>query len=117
VSSGIHIAPIDIQLWRSPVMSISAPNIDVQLRTLPWQEEHVQQQVNYDRRASVDQRHFQFGRKASLVLEDIKVNEEYQRVKVRLPNLFNSSFGIVRDIAVNPEYENLRQDSEAWLAQ
>ena len=98
-------------------MSILDSAIDVQFRTLPWEDKDVQHQVSHDRKASVDQHQFHFGRKASLVVDEVKIDEEHQRVQVRLPNLFNPSFGIVRNAAVNRNYGEVRQESEAWLAQ
>lgn len=95
-------------------MSIVDSAIEVQFRTLPWDDKDVQHQVS---KASVDQHQFHFGRKASLVVEEVKVDEEHQRVQVRLPNLFNPLFGVVRNAAVNPKYDEVRQESEAWLAQ
>jgi len=91
--------------------------IDVLFHTLPWQDKNGQQQVKFDRKASVDQHEVKFARKASLVIEEIEVDEEQPRVQVRLPNLFCTSFGIVRDAAVNPNYQKVRQESEAWLSQ
>ena len=117
--------------------------IGTQFCTLPWQEKDVQHQVGYHRKASSDQHRFKFDRKASvvvieeievddevdeeqqsvleatsiIVVEDIKVEVEPQRVLVRLPDLFCTSFGIVRDAAVNPSYEEVRKESEAWVAE
>jgi len=42
---------------------------------------------------------------------------EPKRTIVRLPDLFCPSFGIIRNPAINPHYEEVRAESEAWLAQ
>ena len=98
-------------------MSIADSAIDVQFRKLPWEDKDVQHLVNYNRKPSVDQHQFKFGRKASLVVEDVRVDKEHQRVQVRLPDLFCPSFGVVRNAVVNPNYEEVREESEAWLAE
>jgi len=55
--------------------------IDVLFHTLPWQDKNGQQQVKFDRKASVDQHEVKFARKASLVIKrsrSMKNSQEFR---------------------------------------
>lgn len=101
--------------------------IDIQFCTQPWQDKDVLHLIDLDRKTSVDLHQVRIERKASVVVvqeiivdneeSDEEIDEEPQRVLVRLPDLFCTSFGVVRDAAVNSSYEEVRKVSEAWVAE